>query len=67
MNYLKKVSNRQRSNNVTKVAKTTVEVERPIVVKNTVKKPVVEDDDDDVSWTQLIDEISTEDNVDGKA
>ena len=67
MNYLKKVSKKQRSSTVKQVAKTTVEKEKPIVVKNTAKKPIIEDDDDDVSWTQLIDEISTEDNVDGKA
>ena len=64
MNYLKKVSKKQRSSSATKVAKTTVVSEKPIVV-NTIKKPV--DEEDDVSWTQLIDEISTEDNVDGKA
>jgi len=57
MNYLKKVSKKKRSEEtkITKYAKPTTEVKAP------------QDDVDDVSWTQLLDEISEEENTDGKA
>lgn len=55
MNYLKKVSKKKRA-----------EEEKIVKAKKTVTKidTVVEDD---VSWTQLLDEISEEENTDGKA
>lgn len=63
MNYLKKVSKKNRLEEKRAQAKEAVEEVKPIINKK--PKPVVEEDD--VSWTQLIDEISEEDNVDGKA
>ena len=64
MNFLKRVSKKPHTENLTRVTKTAVSA-KPTVVTNKVNAKV--DDDEDVSWTQLIDEISTEDNVDGKA
>lgn len=60
MNYLKKVTKKNRVE-FAKVEKET-NVNKPII-----NEPKETTNKSDVSWTQLIDEISTEDNSDGEA